>query len=257
MPEMNMNNQNNKNVEELVRSIPILAATGNTDAVNRVLDLIQEMRNSMPAEELPADTENVHYLYARELTLRDGSKHYHPMVGAMTSIEDVTNPAAYKMLSKPTILELQDDWQATGQKEMAERAGYRIKAVCVTDEVYAELEKQLFELMTSVINGVKGGVRQVMVAVQQLNDGINEETISKLILQEATKKPYVSGSAVNKDGEVVEKGEYVDEIVETPKDNDEPEDCDHDCEECDDYSVDCDRCCRTCDCGEMGMCGGL
>jgi sulfur carrier protein ThiS len=238
--EMNMNQ---KNVEELVRSIPILAATGNTEAVNRVLDLIDEMRK---AEAASVETPKVgKYFYARVLTLADGTKHYHPMIGAMSSMNDVKNPSAYKMTAKDSILELQNDYMANGQKRMAEAAGYKIQAVFVTEEVYAELERKLVNLMTSVIEGLGGDIPKIMNWLNQLNDKISEEEVLKELLREVTNKPFVSGAAVNADGAIVEKGEYIDEVVARPElvdDDDNGDDEEDGCDGCDCTCCGCDNC---------------
>jgi hypothetical protein len=240
------NEMNNKNMEELVRSIPILAATGNVEAVNRVLDLIEEMRK---AEAANVEEPKVgKYFYARVLTLADGTKHYHPMVAAANgyySPADMLNPDAYAMKAEDTILALQENYQATSMKQMAERAGYIIQAVYVTNEVYAELQQKLRDLMVSVIEGTRGGAMQIAAVLQGINDGITPEVIQQLVIKKATEKPYVSGAAVNADGQIVEKGEYIDEKVEpkTPDYSDDEYDDEADgCEGCDCECCGCDNC---------------
>jgi hypothetical protein len=234
---------NKKNLEELVRAVPILAATGNTDALNKVLDLIEELSKAQPAEEQPAATGK--YLYARVLTLADGTKHYHPVIIPSSFGADIRNPKSYVMKAKDSILELQNDSQCSQMKRMAEYRGFKIQAVYVTNEVYAELERKLEELMVSVIEGARGGAAQIAMALQQLDDSITTEAVQDLVLRKLAEKPHVSGSAVNAAGEIVEKGEYIEEAKKTPAEETAAEETDDDsCDGCDCPCSCCDGSCN-------------
>jgi hypothetical protein len=218
---------NEKMIQDLINSIPTLAMTGNTEAVNRVLALIESAK--------PVTTQQAaagKYLYARVLTLEDGTKHYHPLVGGMypsTNVED------YKMEAYDSILELQDAPVAM-LADMATRAGYKIQILHVPNDVYAKLEEQLADLVSIVFAAVDEGVTHLEQAAMLMGNPMAEGALKAMALQTVMSRPTVSGVGLTASNEIVEKADYVD--MELKDDYCDCDDCECDC--CDD--CDCCRC---------------
>jgi hypothetical protein len=229
---------NEKMIQDLINSIPTLAMTGNTEAVNRVLALIESAK--------PVTTQQAasgKYLYARVLTLEDGTKHYHPLVGGMypsTNVED------YKMEAYDSILELQDS-PAAELANMATRMGYKMQILFVPNDVYANLEKQLADLVEVVFDAVDEGVKHLATAAELMGNPMMAGSLKAMALQTVMSRPSVSGVGLTATNEIVERADYVDlEVERAEHEEDWYEDCDcgccGDCECCgyyDDFNGEC------------------
>lgn len=226
---------NEKMINDLIQSIPALASTGNTEALNRVLDLINELKNAKPVT--TQQSASGKYVYARVLTLEDGTKHYHPLVGGMYPSN---NAEDYKMEAYDSIIELQDS-PAASLANMASSTGYKMQILYMPNDVYEALEAKLAELVTTIFNAVDEGVKHLEQAAAIMGNPMAEGTLKAMALQKLMSRPNVAGVGVTANNEIVEKADYVDqELPERDWDDDDYDDDDYDDDDWDDDDDDYD-----------------
>lgn len=221
---------NEKMINDLIKSIPALASTGNTEALNRVLDLINELKNAKPVTTQQSTAGK--YVYARVLTLENGEKHYHPLVGGMYPSNNIED---YKMEAYDSIIALQDS-PAASLAKMASSAGYKMQILYMPNDVYETLEAKLNELVSTIFNAVDEGVKHLEEAAAIMGNPMAEGTLKAMALQQLMSRPVVSGVGVTATNEIVDKADYIDqEIPESNYDDEEwDEDEDWDDEDWDD-----------------------
>lgn len=228
---------NEKMINDLIKSIPALASTGNTEALNRVLDLINELKNAKPVTTQQSTAGK--YVYARVLTLENGEKHYHPLVGGMYPSNNIED---YKMEAYDSIIALQDS-PAASLAKMASLAGYKMQILYMPNDVYETLEAKLNELVSTIFNAVDEGVKHLEEAAAIMGNPMAEGTLKAMALQQLMSRPVVSGVGVTATNEIVDKADYIDqEIPESNYDDEElDEDEDWDDEDWDDEDWDDDE----------------
>ena len=211
---------NEKIILELINVMPTLAH--NDEAISRVLDLINELKNAKPVT--TQQTTLGKYLYARVLTLEDGTKHYHPLIGGMYPSEDIED---YKMEAYESIIELQES-NASLLASMATRAGYKMVILYVPNDVYEALEVKLFELVSAVFEAVDEGVKHLSKANAIMGNMISEGTLKAMALQQIMSHPSVAGVGLTSTNEIVNKADYVNENPCDDEDYEDYEDFDED-----------------------------
>jgi hypothetical protein len=218
---------NEKMINDLIKSIPALASTGNTETLNRVLDLINELKNAKPVTTQQSTAGK--YVYARVLTLENGEKHYHPLVGGMYPSNNIED---YKMEAYDSIIALQDS-PAASLAKMASSTGYKMQILYMPNDVYEALEVKLNELVTTIFNAVDEGVKHLEQAAAIMGNPMAEGTLKAMALQQLMSRPVVSGVGVTATNEIVDKADYVDQELPEPNYED-----DYDYDEEDDWDED-------------------
>ena len=202
---------NEKQIQQLLDSIPAIAATGDGEAVKKALDLIDALRQATPVTTQQAAPGK--YLYARVLTMEDGTRHYHPLIGGYMPS---SNQEDYKMDAYDSILELQDSYAAT-TASMASRMGYNMQILYVPNDVYDALAAKLAELVTSVFTAIDEAAVHLEQAAQIMGNPMAEGAMKAMALQQVMMRPAVSGVGLTATNEIVDKADYVDQ--ELPEQN--------------------------------------
>ena len=195
---------NGKLILELLRSIPSLA--NNKEALNRVLDLVNELKNATPVTTQQPTSGK--YLYACVFTLKDGTKHYHPLIGGMYPSNDIED---YKMEAYDSILELQES-DASEISYEATKRGYKMVILYVPNDIYEKLEAKLFELVSLVFEAVDEGVKSLSKANSLMGNFVSEGVLKAMLLQQIMSQPSIAGVGLTKENEIINKGDYIDTI---------------------------------------------
>lgn len=239
---MAKNKKNKKKIERLLDQIDQQTAAGNMETVNKLIDIIDRMTKNGTETETPIN-EKGRYVYARVLTLADGTKHYHPLIGML---RPSGNREDYKMESYEDIVDLQDS--AIGQMVRCISKEYNMRIIFVPSKVYAELERKLKELIDGVFDHLGNAANEISAAaallgIQQGADEALEEQAQILF-----DRPIISGAGVTRDMTVVNRADYIDEEVDE----------DESCEGCvfDEKAEDEDESCEGCPCADcLYSCG--
>lgn len=237
-------------IDKLLKQVDKQTAAGNMEAANKLIDIIDRLtQEGIRTETEVTGSGKGRYVYARVLTLADGSKCYHPLVGMLRSSG---NKEDYKMESYDNILDLQESEIGQAVKYCIPDE-YYMEILFVPEKTYAELELKLEELIDGVFEHLGNAANEITAAAAFL--GIQQdadEAIQKQAEVLFDNKPLVSGTGLNRNMELVERTDYVDEEVTVDRgdDYDECDDCP--CAGCD---IECNSLdCASEECGASGNC---